>query len=199
MYPHQWWSHRLWNLRFQEKHKHLNILRTKHFFRQVKQLFHLTLMTKLWQKLVNRGKLLRKYRISGNISSQLTHFSPMFHFHTSWNRHKIFGFLTSSEKKKWNIRLKRVNLTNWTKEFSLTHFSPVFHFITPWKRLKTKSFLTLSEGIEMENWAKWVNVSTHRQFLVLRKNTFCKFWIFILSNLKVHSQVWDNFWQLKAL
>ena len=41
----------------------------------------------------------------------------------------------------------------------------------------------------MENWAKWVNVSTHRQLLVLRTNTLCKFLIFILSNLKVHSQV----------
>ena len=41
---------------------------------------------------------------------------------------------------------------------SLTHFNPVFHFSTPWKRQKTFGFLTFSGGIEMEHWAKWLNL-----------------------------------------
>ena len=46
----------------------------------------------------------------------LTHFSPMFHFYTTWKRQKTLVFWRSQVVETWNIGLK---LLKWKNGFSV--------------------------------------------------------------------------------
>ena len=50
------------------------------------------------------GMAINSANIVNQVKAYLTHFSPMFHFHTSWKRQKSFNFLTFSggvEMEHW--------------------------------------------------------------------------------------------------
>ena len=62
------------------------------------------------------------------------------------SKHFYWNFESQSLIKKCQANLK----------IQLTHIYPLLHFYIPWKLQKTV-FLTFSGGIEMVNWALWVN------------------------------------------
>ena len=50
------------------------------------------------------GMAINSANIVNQVKAYLTHFGPMFHFHTSWKRQKSFNFLTFSggvEMEHW--------------------------------------------------------------------------------------------------